>query len=64
MARRFSRVPKTAKGTPKKYVRGATNRTATENEIRSTARKYKQGTLTKAEMDAIAKRRSRNAKKR
>ena len=64
MARRFSKVAKTKRGTPTKYLRGATNRTATENEIRSTARKYARGTLTKAEMDAIAKRRSRSGKKK
>ena len=48
MARRFSRVPKTARGTPVKYVRGSKNKKATEDEIRSTSRKYKQGNLTRA----------------
>jgi len=63
MARRFSRVPKTARGTPVKYVRGSKNKKATEDEIKSTSRKYKKGNLTKAEMDAIVKRRSKSAKK-
>ena len=56
-------MPKTAGGTPKKYVRGAKNKRATEAEIKSTAKKYKSGTLTKAEMDRIAKRRAKSGRK-
>ena len=61
--RRFKKVPKTAGGTPKKYVRGARNKRAAEAEIKSTAKKYKAGTLTKAEMDRIAKRRAKSGRK-
>jgi len=61
--RRFKKVPKTAGGTPKKYVRGAKNKRATEAEIKSTAKKYKAGTLTKSEMDRIAKRRAKSGRK-
>ena len=61
--RRFRKVAKTAGGTPKKYVRGAKNKRATEAEIKSTAKKYKAGTLTKAEMDRIAKRRAKSGRK-
>ena len=61
--RRFRKVVKTAGGTPKKYVRGAKNKRATEAEIKSTAKKYKAGTLTKAEMDRIAKRRAKSGRK-
>ena len=61
--RRFKKVPKTAGGTPKKYVRGANYKRATEAEIKITAKKYKAGTLTKAEMDRIAKRRAKSGRK-
>ena len=63
MARKFAKVSKTKRGTPVKYVRGSKNKKATEDEIKSTARKYAKGTLTKAEMDAIVKKRSKSAKK-
>lgn len=64
MARKFPKVPKTRRGTPVKYVRGSKNKKATEDEIKSTARKYAKGTLTKAEMDAIVKKRSKSASKK
>lgn len=63
MAGKFKKVPKTKRGTPVKYVRGSKNKKATEDEIKSTSRRYKKGTLTKAEMDAIVKKRSKSAKK-
>lgn len=63
MARKFVKVPKTKRGTPTKYVRGSKNKKATEDEIKSTARQYAKGTLTKAEMDAITKKRLASAKK-
>ena len=63
MARKFPKVPKTKRGTPTKYVRGSKNKKATEDEIKSTARRYAKGTLTKAEMDAITKKRLASAKK-
>ena len=64
MARRFPKVAKTARGTPKKYVRGSNNKRKTENEIASTAKKYKAGTLTKSQMDAIVKKRVASGKKK
>jgi hypothetical protein len=45
-------------------VRGAKNKKATEDEIKSTAKKYREGTLTKAEMDAISKKRAKSGKKK
>jgi len=41
--RKFRRVAKTKKGTPKKYLTGAKNPAAKEKEIRETAEKYKRG---------------------
>ena len=64
MARRFAKVKKTKRGTPVKYVRGSKNKKKTEDEIKSTAKKYKAGTLTKAEMDKIVKKRVASGKKR
>ena len=63
MARKFAKVPKTKRGTPVKYVRGSKNKKKTEDEIKSTAKKYKAGTLTKAEMDKIVKKRVASGKK-
>lgn len=57
-----TKVPKTKSGTPKKYVKDAKNKTKAEKEIKSTAKKYKAGTLTKAEMNRIAKLRRKNVK--
>ena len=62
--RKFAKVPKTKRGTPVKYVRGSKNKKKTEDEIKSTAKKYKAGTLTKAEMDKIVKKRVASGKKR
>ena len=63
MARKFKPQPKTKKGVNVKYVRGAKNKKAQEAEIKSTAKKYREGKLTKAEMERIAKRRSKNVTK-
>ena len=41
--RKFRRVAKTKKGTPKKYLAGSKNPVAKEKEIRETAEKYKRG---------------------
>ena len=41
--RKFRRVAKTKKGTPKKYLAGSKNPAAKEKEIRETAEKYKRG---------------------
>ena len=64
MARKFAKVKKTKRGTPVKYVRGSKNKKKTEDEIKSTAKKYKAGTLTKAQMDKIVKKRVASGKKR
>ena len=57
--RKFAKVPNTKGAVPKKYVRGAKNPKAREEEIKRTARLYRQGKLTPAMMDRISKRRSR-----
>ena len=57
--RKFSKVPKTKGGVPKKYVRGAKNPKAREEEIKRTGRLYRQGKLTPAMMDRISKKRSK-----
>jgi len=54
--------PKTRGGVNKKYVKGSKNPKAQEREIKSTARKYRAGKLTKTEMNQIAQRRSKNVK--
>ena len=41
--RKFKRVAKTKKGTPKKYLSGSKNPASKEKEIRETAEKYKRG---------------------
>ena len=63
MPRKFPKQPKTKGGVNTKYVRGAKNKKAQEAEIKSTAKKYREGKLTKAEMERIAKRRSKNVTK-
>ena len=57
--RKFKKVPKTKKGVPKKYVRGAKNPKAREAEIKRTAKLYRQGKLTPAMMDRISKKSSK-----
>jgi len=57
--RKFAKVPKTKKGVPVKYVAGAKNPSAREAEIKRTAKLYKEGKLTPAMMDRIAKQRMR-----
>ena len=57
--RKFAPVPKTKKGTPTKYVRGAKNPKAREREIMRTKKLYNEGNLTPAMRDAISKRRSK-----
>ena len=57
--RKFKKVPKTKKGVPKKYVAGAKNPKAREREIKTTAKLYKEGKLTKAMMQKISKQRSK-----
>ena len=43
--RKFNKVKKTKKGTPKVYLKGAKNPKAREKEIRRTAKLYKEGKL-------------------
>ena len=57
--RKFAKVPKTKKGVPVKYVAGSKNPSAREAEIKRTAKIYKEGKLTPAMMDRIAKQRMR-----
>ena len=57
--RKFAKDPKTKKGVPVKYVAGSKNPSAREAEIKRTARLYKEGKLTPAMMDRIAKQRMR-----
>jgi|TARA_E500000178_G_scaffold342038_1_gene386685 hypothetical protein len=57
--RKFKRVAKTKKGVPKKYVKGAKNPRAREQEILKTAKLYKAGKLTPAMMNRISKLRSK-----
>ena len=61
--RKFAKQPKTKRGVNVKYVRGAKNPKAQESEVKRTAKKYRKGTLTKAEMDRIAKQRAKNVTK-
>ena len=61
--RKFAKQPKTKRGVNVKYVRGAKNPKAQESEIKRTAKKYRKGALTKAEMNRIAKQRSKNVTK-
>ena len=58
--RKFNKVKKTKKGTPKVYLKGAKNPKAREKEIRRTAKLYKEGKLTPAMMDKISKQRSKS----
>ena len=57
--RKFAKVPKTKKGVPVKYVAGSKHPSARESEIKRTAKLYKEGKLTPAMMDRIAKQRMR-----
>ena len=63
MSRKFKKVPKTKRGVPKKYVRGAKNKKKSESEILRTRQLYKSGRLTPAMMDKISKQRSKSGKK-
>tara|TARA_R100000988_G_C3836162_1_gene88495 strand:+ start:90 stop:284 length:195 start_codon:yes stop_codon:yes gene_type:complete len=57
--RKFAPVPKTKKGVPLKYVRGAKNPKKRETEIKRTSKLFKEGKLTPAMMKAISKKRSK-----
>ncbi len=61
--RNFPKVTKDG-GIPRKYVKGSKNEAATKKEIKNTAKKYKKGTLTKAEMNRVVKQRVASGKKK
>jgi hypothetical protein len=56
------RVPKTKRGTPKKYLTGAKNPKKKEEEIRSTAKKYKRGEYI--DIKEVSRSRAEQAKKK
>tara|TARA_B100001939_G_scaffold258800_1_gene225715 strand:- start:437 stop:664 length:228 start_codon:yes stop_codon:yes gene_type:complete len=56
------RVPKTKRGTPKKYLTGAKNPRKKEEEIRSTAKKYKRGEYI--DIQEVSRSRAEQAKKK
>lgn len=56
------RVPKTKQGTPKKYLTGAKNPRKKEEEIRSTAKKYKRGEYI--DIQEVSRSRAKQAKKK
>jgi|TARA_R100000655_G_scaffold26313_5_gene54242 hypothetical protein len=60
MKRKFPKVPKSKKGVPKVYLKGAKNPKAREAEIKRTAKLYRQGKLTPAMMERISKKRSKS----
>ena len=64
--RKFAPVPKNRKGTPLKYLEGlsASEKKAKEAEMKRTAKKAREGTLTKAEMDRISKERAARGMKK
>ena len=64
--RKFASVPKNRKGTPLKYLEGlsASEKKAKEAEMKRTAKKAREGTLTKAEMDRISKERAARGMKK
>jgi len=62
--RRFKKVPKTKKGTPKKYIKGSKNPSASEAEIMRTKRLYREEKLTPAMMDAISEVRKNSGNKK
>lgn len=66
MARKFAKVAKNARGTPLKYLAGLSpsEAKAKEAEMKRTAKKAKEGTLTKAEMDRISKEREARGMKK
>ena len=53
MKRKFPKVPKSKKGVPKVYLKGAKNPKAREAEIKRTAKLYREGKLTPAMMKKI-----------
>jgi len=66
MARKFAKVAKNASGTPLKYLEGLSpsEKKAKEAEMKRTAKKATEGTLTKSEMDRISKEREARGMKK
>ena len=64
--RKFAPGPKYRKGTPRKYLEGVSGseKKAKEAEMKRTAKKAREGTLTKAEMDRISKERAARGMKK
>tara|TARA_R100001509_G_scaffold75032_1_gene41947 strand:+ start:910 stop:1101 length:192 start_codon:yes stop_codon:yes gene_type:complete len=63
MVRKFKKVAKTKKGVPKKYLKGAKNKSKREREILNTMKLYKMGKLTPAMMNKISKQRAKDGRK-
>ena len=64
MARKFKKVPKTKRGVPKKYVKGASNPMVRESEIIETKKLYATGQLTSDDNDRISRERSEDGRKK
>tara|TARA_R100001015_G_C4587650_1_gene143440 strand:- start:784 stop:1020 length:237 start_codon:yes stop_codon:yes gene_type:complete len=62
--RKFKSVPKTKRGVPLKYVKGASNPMVRESEIIETKKLYATGQLTPADYDRISKERSEDGRKK
>ena len=62
--RKFKSVPKTKRGVPLKYVKGASNPMVRESEIIETKKLYATGQLTAADYDRISKERSEDGRKK
>jgi hypothetical protein len=62
--RKFESVPKTKRGVPLKYVKGASNPMVRESEIIETKKLYATGQLTAADYDRISKERSEDGRKK
>ena len=64
MARKFKKVPKTKRGVPKKYVKGASNPMVRESEIIETKKLYATGQLTSDDYARISRERSEDGRKK
>ena len=62
--RKFKSVPKTKRGVPLKYVKGASNPMVREYEIIETKKLYAAGQLTAEDYDRISKERSEDGRKK
>ena len=62
--RKFKSVPKTKRGVPLKYVKGASNPMVREPEIIETKKLYATGQLTSDDYDRISRERSGGGRKK